>query len=199
MSKNMFTVSKPDYGEKCENCSNPCDDAAYLDLVAREMLVECRSFYFIFSKIEEMTRMPIFQGDSEKYWKEHDEWIERQSQLPGLIISPKVVNGAIACELALKYLILKEDASFEQIHDLAKLFHSLSQEHKEALLNEIYPRLHQNEETFEFCLDQISNSFVKWRYPFERDAIGTTDFFDGFVSIVCEYALGFDDFSADLD
>lgn len=152
-----------------------------------------------FSKIEEKTRMPIIEGDSEKHWKEHYEWIKRQGQLPGLITSPKVVNGAIACELALKYLTLKETATFEQIHDLAKLFHSLPQQHKEALLKEIYPRLHQNEGTFEFCLNQISDSFVKWRYPFERDVVGTTDFFDGFVSIVCEYALGFDDFSAELE
>lgn len=176
MSKNMFTVNKPDYGEKCSNCLNQCNGSACLDLVAHAILVECRSFYFIFSKIEKKTQMPIFEGDSEKYRKEYDEWMKRQSQLPDLIVSPKVVNGAIACELALKYLTLKENAAFEQIHDLAKLFHSLPQEHKNALLETIYPELHQNEETFEFCLNQIADSFVKWRYPFERDAIGTTNF-----------------------
>lgn len=80
-----------------------------------------------------------------------DEYVKRHEDIPSLR-SPLVVNGALAAELALKFLIFKEMGSYECIHNLHSLFEQLPDCHKNALTEIIYKQAHQNEETLKINL-----------------------------------------------
>lgn len=99
------------------------------------------------------------------------------------------MNGVLAAELALKFLIFKEMGSYECIHNLQRLFEQLPYCHKNALTETIYEQAHQNEETLKFNLANISNLFEDFRYSFGKEQLGYTNFFNEFVHIVCEYAI----------
>ena len=53
----------------------------------------------------------------------------------------------MAAELALKFLIFKEQGAYECIHNLQRLFEQLPDCHKDALTEILYKQAHQNEET----------------------------------------------------
>lgn len=87
---------------------------------------------------------------------------------------PAVVNAAFACELYLKALIIKSNASIKEIrrHDLHELYLLLPEWQKERLTNEYskrfpYPRKVSIEETFEIH----KKVFETWRYIYESKNI----------------------------
>ena len=104
-------------------------------------------------------------------------------------MSPYIVNGALAAELALKFLIFKENGEFECIHNLQRLFEQLPDCHKTILSNTICEQAHQNEETLNWSLSNIANLFEDFRYSFGKEYLGFSDFFNIFVHIVCDYAI----------
>lgn len=49
--------------------------------------------------------------------------------------------------------------------------------------------MHQNENTFSSNIKSMSNIFVDYRYFFEHESGGYTNFFTDLVHIVCDYAI----------
>ncbi len=166
--------------EQCRNSDN--------SLTVKMMVLECESFYYLFKRLEEFEKFPTFCESMEKNQESIDDYAKQHEGIPSLK-SPLVVNGALAAELALKFLIFKEMGSYECIHNLRRLFEQLPDCHKNVLTEIIYKQAHQNEETLKFNLTNISNLFEDFRYSFGKEQLGYSGFFNEFVDIVCEYAI----------
>ena len=166
--------------EQCRNSDN--------SLTIKLMVLECESFYYLFKQLEGFEKLPTLDENEGKNLETIDDYVKRHENIPSLT-SPFVVNGALAAELALKFLIFKEMGSYECIHNLQRLFEQLPDCHKNVLTEMIYKQAHQNEETLKFNLSNISNLFEDFRYSFGKEHLGYTNFFNEFVHIVCEYAI----------
>ena len=173
-------------------CSSCPEKEACEKCIADGILIGCKSFYYVFRYLDEETRMPVYTGDQKQYETAIDDYIKKRAEQPCLQI-PKWTNGAFAAELALKYLYFREKRRYGGIHGLYELFYGLPEIHNVELVNRIKNEAHQTEKTIEEQLKIISNAFVKSRYFFEYDAVAFTGLFDSFVSIVCDYAIAFDE------
>lgn len=185
MSK-KYRIKQP---EICQKCAKVADCKFLKQLFqkpydASDVLLDCKAFYIVFCKLEERCRIPF--GDSEKMKQYHEESDagERPFLTPAM-----VTNGVLAAELALKALILKEKGTFDCIHDLYDLFYALPEEHKVTLTSLIKEQSHQNEETLESNLETIKDFFPDWRYFFEKESIGYSNFLPEFIHVVCDYAI----------
>ena len=183
MSKknNTFELNGPNKYEECIECKKKeiCQEQNKV-IMQNYILHHCESFYNVYmllTNIEKNYRENLFESiNNNKYFN---------------TLFPKVVNGDLAVEYALKYLIFKENKKFRCIHNLEQLFDDLSEEHKSNLIKIIKKNAHQNEETLRQNLKRISNVFIDFRYPFDLEAVGISNFFDDFVKSVCEYVLQF--------
>ena len=175
--------------DKCRNCE-------YLEwcrngdnsFTAKEIVIDCEGFYYVFKKLEEFERHPVFDENKEKY-KEQILAYEAEHEGIPFLTPPLIANGALAAELALKSLIFMENGEFECIHNLQRLFEQLPDCHKNPLSEKIYKQAHQNKETLNVNLHNISNLFEVFRYLFGKEAVGYSNFFNEFVHIVCDYAI----------
>ena len=188
-SKRKFTGVPFTPKPKCAACEHleQCRSSDN-SLTIKLMVLECESFYYLFKRLEEFERFPTL-GESMEKNQENIDYYEKQHEGIPSLTSPLVVNGALAAELALKFLIFKEMGSYECIHNLQRLFKQLPDCHKNVLSERIYKQAHQNEETLELNLTNISNLFEDFRYSFGKEHLGYTGFFYEFVNIVCEYAI----------
>ena len=82
---------------------------------------------------------------------------------------PAIVNGAFACELYLKS-ITKTDQCIHKIKELYLMLPAEKQESLRKAMDPIIPK--QYGLSFDECLDDIPNSFVYWRYIYEKDSVG---------------------------
>ena len=185
MSK-KFVIKQP---HKCQSCdkSSTCDYLRRLyqkPFDASGVMLDCKAFYAVFCELEERCRIP--HDDLEKLQQYEDDYLtgKRPYLTPAM-----VTNGVLAAELALKALTLKETGTFDCIHDLDKLFYALPEEHKTALSAIIKEQSHQNEAILKTNLEIISNFFHKWRYFFQYESIGYSNFLTEFIHIVCDYAI----------
>ncbi len=182
-----YEIKQP---KRCQSCAKTAD-CEFLKLLfqkpydASSVLLDCKAFYIVFCELEGRYRVPF--GDPEKMKQYHEE--SNAGELPYLTPA-MVTNGVLAAELALKALILKETGTFDCIHELDKLFYTLPDVHKASLSDLIKEKAHQNDATLKTNLDAISNYFVDWRYFFDKDIIGYSDFLPDFIHTVCEYAIG---------
>lgn len=158
-SKRVFTgvpfTPKPKYAvcehlEQCRNSDN--------SLTIKRMALEWESFYYFFKQLEECEKLPTLSENKDKNIEAIDDYIKRREGIPTLT-SPLVVNGALAVELALKFLIFKEMGSYECIHNLKCLFEQMPGCHKNALTEIICEQAHQDDETLKFNLTNISRLF----------------------------------------
>lgn len=189
MAKRKFTGVPFTIQEKCLDCKQ-LEQCKRNDqsLTAKGIVLDCEGFYYVFKKLEQFEQRPRFDGDLEKYEDAITAYAERIMSVPSL--SPAlVVNGALAVELALKFLIFKENGEFDCIHNLQKLFEQLPTCHKSTLSEIIYQQAHQNEETLRINLPNIANLFEDYRYFFGKEHVGYSNFFNDFVHIVCDYAI----------
>ena len=90
--------------EQCRSSNN--------SMTIKLMVLECESFYHLYKQLEEFEKMPVLCEGMEKSQEIIDEYVKRHEDIPSLR-SPLVVNGALAAELALKFLIFKEMGSYE--------------------------------------------------------------------------------------
>ena len=194
MRENSDAVNKVirDCQHKEMDCSSCPEREACKKCIADGMLIDCKSFYYVFRYLDEETRVPVYTGDQKQYETAIDDYFKKSAARPCLQI-PKSTNGAFAAELALKYLYFRENKRYGGIHGLYELFYGLPEIHRAALINRIKHEAHQTEKTIEEQLKTISNAFVKSRYFFEHDTAAFTGLFDSFVKIVCDYAITFDD------
>lgn len=170
-----------------------CHDRGKCDAQTSHMiLVDCKSFYYTYNLLEPYNRMPQLTGSEEEQKKQIEQYFEEYQKHPTLLF-PYIVNGALASELALKFLTFRETKSFKTTHNLKELYRELPPVHKKELLAQLKIKAHQNEETLMQNLETFSDAFVVFRYPFGRDSFGISGIFHDFVKIVCEYAFQFDD------
>ena len=74
---------------------------------------------------------------------------------------------------------------------LKKLYEQLPEPHKTRLTNRIFAEAHQNSQTLDMNLSNISNLFEDYRYFFSKASVGFSGFFNDFIHIICNYALSF--------
>lgn len=188
-SKRKFTGVPFMPAPKCATCEQfeQCHNRNNI-LTGRQMVVVCEGFYYLFKRLEEFDKLPAFGESIEKNQEFMDEYERQHEGIPSLR-SPLVVNGALAAELALKFLIFMEKGSYECIHNLQHLFEQLPNCHKDVLTEMIYKQAHQNKETLKVNLANIANLFEDFRYSFGKEQLGYSGFFYEFVHIVCDYVI----------
>lgn len=180
-----YEIKQPKMCQTCDKAAD-CD---FLKLLfqkpydASGVLLDCKAFYIVFCELEERGCIPDDPEEKKRYHEESDAG-KRPFLTPAI-----VTNGVLAAELALKALTLGETGTFDCIHDLDKLFYSLPDNHRGALSCLIKEKAHQNDATLKTNLETISNFFQEWRYFFQRESIGYSNFLLEFIHIVCDYAI----------
>ena len=180
-----YEIKQP---KKCQSCDNAADCDFLKRLFQKPydisgVLLDCKAFYIVFCELEERCRIPADPEEKKRYHEESDAG-KRPFLTPAM-----VTNGVLAAELALKALTLRETGTFDCIHDLDKLFYALPEAHKTALSSLIKEKSRQNDATLKKNLETISLFFHKWRYFFQHETVGYTNFMTEFIHIVCDYAI----------
>lgn len=188
MSKKQPKKCEIKQPKRCQSCDN-ATDCEFLKLLyqkpydASGVLLDCKAFYIVFCELEERCRIPDDPEEKKRYHEESDAG-KRPFLTPAM-----VTNGVLAAELALKALILRETGTFDCIHYLDKLFYALPEAHKTALSSLIKEKSRQNDATLKKNLETISLFFHKWRYFFQHETVGYSNFLLEFIHIVCDYAI----------
>lgn len=190
--RKQFTGVPFQLTKKCLECSysHECQNADTSSFTAKLILLDCEAFYFTFKYLEEIEMRPVFNGNLDEYAEAARQYNETHRLLPDLT-PPFVTNGTLATELALKFLIFKENGAFDCIHNLKKLYEKLPEPHKTVLTDRICCQAHQNLQTLDFQLTNIANLFEDFRYCFGKSTLGFSGFLIDFIHIVCNYALSF--------
>ena len=181
-----YQITKP---KKCLRCNKVAECDALKSMFQKpfdvsRILLDCKAFYIVFCELEERCRVPFGDPEQMKLYHEETESGKRPYLVPAMVI-----NGVLAAELALKALTLKETGTFDCIHDIDKLFYALPEEHKASLSTLIKEKPYQNDTTLKTNLETISIFFVDWRYFFQFESVGYSNFLPEFIHIVCDYAI----------
>ena len=176
-----YCANYDECSEKCKNCDNKS-----VDITTVTILQECAAFYDVFKGLEKrLENSGIAEAPPE-----HEN--------PILLQVPYIVNGAFACELALIYILIENQVSFDisrKGHNLEYLFSQLPQTEKEALESILKQAGNIDRESLEKNIHIFANSFQEWRYLFSNTEQGLeyTSFFSIFVNELCKYVLNPDD------
>ena len=170
-------ASYDETSELCKDC--PCDNFdASLSILYREI----DAFYYVFNSLD---KMPKFNGITD---------YKPTERLPLLLSVPYITNGAFACELALKYILIDSKVTFQtgKGHNLKYLFELLPNEDKNEITNHIVVNNGVSPEEVYDELSIIANSFVDRRYMFTTitESYQQSKLFAPFVHTVCKYVLG---------
>lgn len=155
--------------------------------IHHQLLEDCKGFYYTYKLLLEETRHPIFTHSQE----ELEEKINRnaykwdQPQLFYVILT----NGALAAELAIKFLTFHQKHGFIEDHKLDVLFNDLPPKDQNEILSRIKQQTGIDRKLFKEMLKNFSDAFKKARYFFAQEEKGISNSFDDFVRIVCEYAV----------
>lgn len=111
------------------------------------------------------------------------------------ITIPYVVNGAFACEMAMKSAI-SDEHSKSIGHNLSNIYNSVyfKNEYKEAILNSFLSN-GLTKTDFIKVLNESSNLFIEWRYFYEetKNQVTIPKNFERFVTACVETMLVFSD------
>lgn len=160
----------------CQNC-----DCSHVNIEEAIIFQECHAFYTVFLQIEKQLKSSGLHNDKVDF------------NLPPSLSAPYMVNGAFACELALKYLLISSNVAFDMSrgHNLAYLFQLLPQAQKDILAASIKKDCNLNDATFQYGLNSIADIFNKQRYRFNYydQNLSTHVLFNPFVHTLCEFVL----------
>lgn len=164
--------------EECRNCENKS-----IDITTTLILQECVAFYDVFKNLEKRL--------------EHSGIVEESAdntRQPTLLSVPYIVNGAFACELALKYILIENQIDFcisSRGHNLEYLFNLLPPAEKQTLQNLLKNAGNIDEASLKENIHLLGESFNQWRYLFTYIDKGLTynSFFGIFVNQLCNYVL----------
>lgn len=160
----------------CQNC-----DCSHVDIEEAIILQECQAFYTVFLQLEKQLKNSGLHND------------KSDENLPPLLSVPYMVNGAFACELALKYLLISNNVAFDMVkgHNLEYLFQLLPTEQKCHLKELIKNNSNLDDKAFQDGLNSIADTFNKQRYRFNyyNQNLSTHILFNPFVHVLCKFAL----------
>lgn len=169
-----------DYNERLEECKN-CKNQS-VDITTTVIFQECAAFYDVFKGLENRLEN---SGIAETP-PEHKN--------PTLLEVPYVVNGAFACELALKFLLVENQISFcisAKGHNLEYLFNLLPSSIKQSLKAKLKIAGNIDDTELTKNIHLHADSFNQWRYMFANidDNIYCNKFFSVFVNQLCSFVL----------
>lgn len=167
------------YDPKSANCQK-CE-CQYTDIEESLILQECDAFYDVFLQIEKRLRnCGITENSAAK-------------KQPILLSAPMCINGAFACELALKYLLISANMPFNMSsgHNLEYLFNLLPQDKRDTLITFMEKEYNNEQGCFQSGLSAIANTFNDRRYNFSKFSSNRSlsSFFRPFVHTICRYVL----------
>lgn len=90
---------------------------------------------------------------------------------------PWIVNGAFACEIGIKYILLQNQVEYKKEHLLHELFNLLPDTHKIEILSDLalkYPECSWEQFNQEILL--LSDAFCNFRYFYEHTLTFNPDF-----------------------
>lgn len=100
--------------------------------------------------------------------------VERKVAIEFAITQPLVTVSAVACEIYLKMLITNKLGKLPpKGHKLKKLYEQLIEEQKKHIEDE-FNKWIEDRSDFETEIAQIDNSFLEWRYLYEKGWIEDT-------------------------
>ncbi len=100
--------------------------------------------------------------------------VERKAAIEFAITQPLVTVSAVACEIYLKMLITNKLGKLPpKGHKLKKLYEQLTEEQKKHIEDE-FNKWIEDRSDFETEIAQIDNSFLEWRYLYEKGWIEDT-------------------------
>lgn len=172
-----FCADYDEHSEACINCNN-----ASVDITISTILQECAAFYDVFKGLENrLENSGIVEAS-----QEHKN--------PTLLAVPYIVNGAFACELALKYLLVENQISFcisAKGHNLEYLFDLLPPQVKQPLKDKLKTAGNINETELTENIHLHAESFNQWRYLFTNieENMYYSKFFSVLVNQLCSYVL----------
>ena len=102
---------------------------------------------------------------------------------------PYVVNGALACEIALKS-VLDLDISKKCLHHIDLLYNSLGNDYRQAILTQ-FMSYGLSEHDFSNSLTQSSDLFVDWRYYYEKNGVFAPNHFHELVESIYKGVFSF--------
>lgn len=178
-------------------CATPYDD--FSGCTSCEMYGDCelqtsyqileasKAFFFAYELLLDNSHYPWFAHSHEEY---EIRWGKNKDKLgqPSLLFTI-ATNGAMAAELALKYLTFREQHSFVQTHKLDQLFGNLPPQDKAEILRRLEQRTDTCEEVLMKTINIFSDVFTEARYHFSLGNKGISILFDDFVRVVQEYAI----------
>ena len=166
-----------EHSEKCKNCNNKS-----VDITIAVILQECAAFYDVFNDLEKRL--------------EHSGIVETPPECknPPLLEVPYIVNGAFACELALKYILIENQISFcisAKGHNLEYLFDLLPLSIKQSLKTKLKNEANIDDTELRENIHIHADSFNQWRYMFANidKGIHRNKFFGIFVNQLCSFVL----------
>lgn len=154
-----------------------------VDITTTIILQECVAFYDVFKDLGKRLEHSGIVAES----------IDNIRQ-PTLLSVPYIVNGAFACELALKFILIENQISFcisSKGHDLEYLFDLLPQSEKQSLQNLLKKAGNIDDARLKENILFLSDSFNQWRYLFTNidKGMAYNSFFSIFVNELCNYVL----------
>lgn len=94
-----------------------------------------------------------------------------------MLLVPTITSYAFSAELFLKHLLAKSSIEYQGTHALEKLFKLLPNDLKNNISSNFQP-----DDSFDDRLISISNSFVDWRYFYEKESLSSDlDFLRSFA------------------
>lgn len=165
-----------------------CDIKENCDLqINHQILEDCRGFYYTYRLLLDESIHPYFTHTKEEFMEKVERNVDKCDQ--PLLFYVILTNGAVAAELAMKYLIFRNKHDFKEYHRLDLLFEDLLPTDQKEILSKIKYQTGTNDESFKKALKTFSETFVKARYFFDTENTGINNLFDDFVRVVCDYAV----------
>lgn len=187
--KNIFrfpawcTTPSDDFSA-CATCS--MGDRCELS-TCHQILEASKGFFYAYELLLDNSHYPWFSHSQEEFAKRREKNFDKLDQ-PSLLFTI-ATNGAMATELALKYLIFRDAHEFVQTHKLDRLFNDLPLADREEILRRIEQRTGTSGDVFEKTLTIFSDVFTEARYHFSLGNKGISVLFDDFTRVVQEYAI----------
>ena len=107
-------------------------------------------------------------------------------------VIPQITLMAFSCELALKSLMSKNKKSFKSIHNLSKLYKLIANNDKFHISRRVIEKMkNYNSDYDNQCfldnLEETANTFVDWRYFYEKPVKVVYPFLKSLFDVLIDY------------